>query len=254
MVFGAAFGLGPNFRISYAAADAVLAEACDRIRRFCARLAEARGRRPPAPGISSPERRGRRRGVGVASEPVASSTRLSISRRRSPAPLADRVGRLAGAASTACARHPTRPLRRRRRHRGPPRRSTPRRRAAPRRPARPAPRVRPARRRATGGLRPLASPTATRRDRRPRPPPAKRSRPRISPVSSPHAGRRGVRRGAGSVGAGAAGSVVAGAAGSVAPAPRARSPPAPRARSSPVPRGSVVAAGAGGGASGSSSP
>ena len=35
MVFGAAFGLSPNFRISYAAADAMLAEACDRIRRFC---------------------------------------------------------------------------------------------------------------------------------------------------------------------------------------------------------------------------
>ena len=28
MVFGAAFGLSPNFRISYAAADEVLAEAC----------------------------------------------------------------------------------------------------------------------------------------------------------------------------------------------------------------------------------
>ena len=35
MVFGAAFGLSPNFRISYAASDAALAEACDRIRRFC---------------------------------------------------------------------------------------------------------------------------------------------------------------------------------------------------------------------------
>ena len=39
MVFGAAFGLGPNFRISYAAADEVLAEACRRIRRFCESLA-----------------------------------------------------------------------------------------------------------------------------------------------------------------------------------------------------------------------
>jgi aspartate aminotransferase len=35
VVFGAAFGGSPNFRISYAAADAVLAEACDRIARFC---------------------------------------------------------------------------------------------------------------------------------------------------------------------------------------------------------------------------
>jgi len=39
VVFGAAFGLGPNFRISYAAADAVLAEAVARIRRFAQRLA-----------------------------------------------------------------------------------------------------------------------------------------------------------------------------------------------------------------------
>ena len=38
MVFGAAFGLSPNFRVSYAAADAVLAEACGRIHRFCASL------------------------------------------------------------------------------------------------------------------------------------------------------------------------------------------------------------------------
>ena len=38
VVFGAAFGLSPNFRISYAAADAVLAEACRRIHRFCASL------------------------------------------------------------------------------------------------------------------------------------------------------------------------------------------------------------------------
>ncbi len=39
VVFGAAFGLSPNFRISYAAADAVLVEACGRIRRFCEALA-----------------------------------------------------------------------------------------------------------------------------------------------------------------------------------------------------------------------
>lgn len=37
-VHGSAFGLGPNFRISYAAADAVLEEACARIQRFCASL------------------------------------------------------------------------------------------------------------------------------------------------------------------------------------------------------------------------
>ncbi|WP_333684690.1 pyridoxal phosphate-dependent aminotransferase [Pontibaca methylaminivorans] len=38
LVFGAAFGLSPYFRISYAAADDVLAEACERIRRFCESL------------------------------------------------------------------------------------------------------------------------------------------------------------------------------------------------------------------------
>ena len=38
IVFGAAFGLGPNFRVSYAASDESLAEACLRIRRFCASL------------------------------------------------------------------------------------------------------------------------------------------------------------------------------------------------------------------------
>ncbi|KUF09652.1 pyridoxal phosphate-dependent aminotransferase [Pseudoponticoccus marisrubri] len=35
VVFGAAFGLSPNFRVSYAVSDAVLEEACARIRRFC---------------------------------------------------------------------------------------------------------------------------------------------------------------------------------------------------------------------------
>jgi aspartate aminotransferase len=35
VVFGAAFGLSPNFRVSYAAADATLTEACARIRTFC---------------------------------------------------------------------------------------------------------------------------------------------------------------------------------------------------------------------------
>ena len=35
VVFGAAFGLSPNFRVSYATADETLREACTRIRRFC---------------------------------------------------------------------------------------------------------------------------------------------------------------------------------------------------------------------------
>ena len=38
VVFGAAFGLSPNFRISYAAADSELTDACGRIRRFCESL------------------------------------------------------------------------------------------------------------------------------------------------------------------------------------------------------------------------
>jgi aspartate aminotransferase len=38
VVHGAAFGLSPAFRVSYAAADAVLEEACARIRRFCEAL------------------------------------------------------------------------------------------------------------------------------------------------------------------------------------------------------------------------
>ncbi|MBB3712162.1 aspartate aminotransferase [Limimaricola variabilis] len=38
VVFGAAFGLSPNFRVSYATSDAALEEACARIRRFCDRL------------------------------------------------------------------------------------------------------------------------------------------------------------------------------------------------------------------------
>jgi aspartate aminotransferase len=37
-VHGAAFGLGPNFRISYATSNAVLEEACNRIQRFCGAL------------------------------------------------------------------------------------------------------------------------------------------------------------------------------------------------------------------------
>ncbi len=35
VVFGAAFGLSPNFRISYASSDETLTEACARIARFC---------------------------------------------------------------------------------------------------------------------------------------------------------------------------------------------------------------------------
>lgn len=38
VVHGAAFGLSPYFRISYATSDAVLEEACTRIQRFCASL------------------------------------------------------------------------------------------------------------------------------------------------------------------------------------------------------------------------
>jgi aspartate aminotransferase len=38
VVFGAAFGLSPHFRVSYAASDALLTEACNRIEQFCAGL------------------------------------------------------------------------------------------------------------------------------------------------------------------------------------------------------------------------
>ena len=38
VVFGAAFGVSPNFRVSYATSDEVLHEACSRIQRFCASL------------------------------------------------------------------------------------------------------------------------------------------------------------------------------------------------------------------------
>ncbi|WP_050931744.1 pyridoxal phosphate-dependent aminotransferase [Aestuariivita boseongensis] len=38
VVFGAAFGLSPNFRISYATSDEALTEACRRIHDFCAKL------------------------------------------------------------------------------------------------------------------------------------------------------------------------------------------------------------------------
>jgi aspartate aminotransferase len=38
VVQGSAFGLGPNFRVSYATSNKVLEEACQRIQRFCASL------------------------------------------------------------------------------------------------------------------------------------------------------------------------------------------------------------------------
>jgi aspartate aminotransferase len=38
VVFGAAFGLSPNFRVSYATSDEALKEACTRIQTFCASL------------------------------------------------------------------------------------------------------------------------------------------------------------------------------------------------------------------------
>jgi aspartate aminotransferase len=38
VVFGAAFGLSPNFRVSYATSDDALKEACTRIQTFCAGL------------------------------------------------------------------------------------------------------------------------------------------------------------------------------------------------------------------------
>jgi aspartate aminotransferase len=39
VVFGAAFGVSPNFRVSYATSDEALTTACTRIREFCAALA-----------------------------------------------------------------------------------------------------------------------------------------------------------------------------------------------------------------------
>ncbi len=38
VVFGAAFGLSPNFRVSYATSDEMLKDACERIAEFCASL------------------------------------------------------------------------------------------------------------------------------------------------------------------------------------------------------------------------
>ena len=42
VVFGAAFGLSPNFRVSYATSDAALTDACTRIIAFCSGLHDAR--------------------------------------------------------------------------------------------------------------------------------------------------------------------------------------------------------------------
>ena len=38
VVFGTAFGLSPNFRVSYATSDSILREACNRIQEFCSAL------------------------------------------------------------------------------------------------------------------------------------------------------------------------------------------------------------------------
>ena len=38
VVFGSAFGLSPNFRISYATSDGLLTDACERIKKFCGSL------------------------------------------------------------------------------------------------------------------------------------------------------------------------------------------------------------------------
>ncbi|MGB7091790.1 MAG: aminotransferase class I/II-fold pyridoxal phosphate-dependent enzyme, partial [Methylovirgula sp.] len=38
VVQGSAFGLGPNFRISYATSTEILEDACRKIQRFCASL------------------------------------------------------------------------------------------------------------------------------------------------------------------------------------------------------------------------
>ena len=38
VVFGSAFGLSPNFRISYATSDGLLTDACERITNFCGLL------------------------------------------------------------------------------------------------------------------------------------------------------------------------------------------------------------------------
>jgi len=40
VVFGAAFGLSPHFRVSYATSDEVLVEACARIKAFCDSLTD----------------------------------------------------------------------------------------------------------------------------------------------------------------------------------------------------------------------
>ena len=40
VVFGAAFGLSPHFRVSYATSDDVLVDACARIKAFCDSLTD----------------------------------------------------------------------------------------------------------------------------------------------------------------------------------------------------------------------
>ncbi len=54
VVFGAAFGLSPHFRISYATSDDALREACTRIRDFCAALRQAPAGAEPEKGGKEP--------------------------------------------------------------------------------------------------------------------------------------------------------------------------------------------------------
>ena len=60
VVHGTAFGLGPNFRISYATSTKVLETSCAKIQRFLRKPeVSARGNRgPPQPPVRPPERRG----------------------------------------------------------------------------------------------------------------------------------------------------------------------------------------------------
>ena len=90
VVFGAAFGLGPNFRISYAAADATLTEACRRIRPASAR---ASADRPAHAASERCLRLGSRKGAG-------GNTACACSRRRQ---FAGAAGSVAGAAGSVVA-------------------------------------------------------------------------------------------------------------------------------------------------------
>ena len=83
VVFGAAFGLGPNFRISYAAADEVL----------------ARGLPPHPPVLRKPRLNGREAGARPARSPVAGVRGLGGVAVSWPAPA--RRGSVAGAAGSA---------------------------------------------------------------------------------------------------------------------------------------------------------